>query len=98
MSWTNEEMPDWMRQAIVFGEICNSGNCFVIPTTGENAGKVIYADHDPEEPLPILGFFDDFLNLILADPARFMDRMGCYTRYSDGQTDTQWIPKEFVSS
>jgi hypothetical protein len=34
---------------------------------------------------------------VTADPASLMsEELGCYTRYSDGKTDIQWIPKELV--
>lgn len=32
--------------------------------------------------------------MIVEDPAEFLWARGCYTRYSDGKSDRQWIPKE----
>jgi hypothetical protein len=32
----------------------------------------------------------------LDEPAKFLYSMGCYTRFSDGETDKQWIPEQFV--
>jgi hypothetical protein len=46
---------------------------------------------------PIAESFEEFLDSILADPADFLNHLGCYTRYSDGKTDIQWIPKEYVA-
>jgi hypothetical protein len=97
MGWSGDDMPDWIRQGIAFGEIPHSANYFVIQTSGEHAGKVFYADHDDYQPDPIAGTFEEFVDSILADPADFLNRLGCYTRYSDGKTKTQWIPKEYVA-
>jgi len=96
MGWSEEHMPAWLRQGIAFGEIPHSANYFVIQAAGENAGNVFYADHDDFRPDPIAGSFEEFLDSILADPADFLLRLGCYTRYSDGKTNIQWIPKEYV--
>ena len=49
------------------------------------------------EPEPIAGSFEEFLDSIVANPADFLYRRGCYTRYSDGKTDIQWIPKQYVA-
>jgi len=30
------------------------------------------------------------------EPVKLLaEEVGCYTRYSDGKTDAQWIPEEF---
>jgi hypothetical protein len=42
--------------------------------------------------------FEEFLAMICADPADFLYQRGCYTRYSDGNTAIQWIPKEFLDN
>jgi hypothetical protein len=97
MGWSEDDMPDWLRQGIVFGEIPHSANYFVIQPSGEQAGKVFYADHDDFQADPIAGSFEEFVDSILADPADFLNRLGCYTRFSDGKTEIQWIPKEYVA-
>jgi hypothetical protein len=97
MGWSQEDMPNWLQEGTAFGEIPHSANYLVLQPRGENAGKVFYADHDDFEPDAIAGSFEEFLDSILVDPADFLNRLGCYTRYSDGKTDTQWIPKEYVA-
>jgi hypothetical protein len=97
MGWSEDEFTEWLRQGIAFCEIPQSGNYFVIQPTGQHAGKIYYADHDDFNPDPIAESFEAFLDSILADPADFLYRHGCYTRYSDGKTDIQWIPKEYVA-
>lgn len=97
MGCCEDDMPDWLRHGIVFGEIPHSSNYFVFQPSGEHAGQVFYADHDDFQADSIAGSFEEFLDRILADPADFLNRLGCYTRYSDGKTEVQWIPKEFVA-
>jgi hypothetical protein len=97
MGWSADDMPEWLRQGIAFGEIPHSANYFVMQPSGEDAGKVFYADHDAFEPDPVAGSFEEFLDSILANPADFLYRMGCFARYSDGKTAIQWIPKEYVA-
>ncbi len=94
---SSEGVPDWLRQGVAFGEIPHSANYFVIQPGGEDAGRIFYADHDDFTAEPIAESFEEFLDSILADPAEFLYRFGCYTRYSDGKTDTQWIPKEYAA-
>lgn len=97
MGSSEDDMPDWLRHGIAFGEIPHSANYFVIQPSGENAGKVFYADHDDFHPEPVADSFEEFLDSIISDPADFLNRVGCYTRYSDGKTDIQWIPKEYIA-
>src|SRR5262249_28444794 len=96
MGWSEEDMPDWLRQGIAFAEIPHSANYFIIQPNGEDAGKVFYADHDDFQPAPFANSFEEFLDSIVANPADFLNRLGCYNRYSHGKTDIQWIPKEYV--
>jgi hypothetical protein len=97
MGWSEEDFTDWLRMGIAFCEIPQSANYFVIQPTGKHAGKIYYADHDDFNPDPIAESYEAFLDSILANPADFLYRHGCYTRYSDGKTDIQWIPKEYVA-
>jgi hypothetical protein len=96
MGWEKEQMPAWLREGIAFGEIPHSANFFVVGV-GDDAGKIYYADHDDFTESPIAADLEEFLDRIRSDPAGFLYQCGCYTRYSDGKTDTQWIPQEYVS-
>ena len=96
MGFEKSELPDWFQSAIVFAAIPQSGNYFAIQPRGAKAGAVFYCDHDDVNPRPFAASFDKLLKMIADDPARFLDRCGSYTRYSDGKTRTQWIPKEYV--
>jgi hypothetical protein len=94
MGIDTSDMPDWFHCGTVFAEIPESANYFVI----DNGGKVFYADHDDFGDEFIASSFDQFLDMIVDDPPGFLYRRGCYTRYSDGSTATQWVPKEYVAN
>jgi hypothetical protein len=91
------DMPDWFHRGIVFGEIPNSANYFVIDPEGENAGTIYYCDHDDFATEPFAKSFEDFLGTIVDDPPKFLYETGCFARYSDGKTGKQWIPREYVA-
>lgn len=82
---------DFEREGILFGEPAFSGNHFFLYN-----GAVFYSDHDGGDD-PLAPSFNGFLNRLIDDPAKFLYDLGCYARYSDGRTDTQWIPERYVS-
>jgi hypothetical protein len=96
-----EEIGDLYAMAlpgVAIGEIPNSANYFVYPVSPNRAGQVFYLMHDPLHIPPLV--FDSvaqLLDRVMSDPAQFLYDMGCYARYSDGQSATQWIPKAYVS-
>jgi hypothetical protein len=99
--WLDEDsdlndMPEWFYRGIVFGEIPQSANYFVLETMGESAGAIYYCDHDYFSTEPFAESFDAFLGRIVDDPPKFLYETGCYARYNDGRTAKQWIPKEYV--
>ncbi len=87
-----DDLQEFQKYGVAFGEVSCSGNYFIW-----HEGKVYYSNHDGEEDDPLANTFNEFLNLIAKNPASFLYDMGCYTRFSDGKTDLQWIPKEYVS-
>jgi len=91
-----ESDPDHIYTGVAIGEVPHSGNYFVVPIEGPSAGKVFYANHDGWYESPFAENFDEFLAHVTREPARLLaEEVGCYTRYSDGKTDTQWIPEEY---
>jgi hypothetical protein len=97
MGYEEEDMPSWFAKGVAFAEIPGSGNYFVVQGPGEDEGKIFYADHDAFDSDPVALSFEEFLSYIIANPADFLYQFGCYTRYSDGNSKTQWIPKEYVA-
>ena len=88
----NAELYDFQKHGVAFGEVYFSGNYFVL-----YQGKVFYANHDGGDDTPLADTFFGFLSLFCEEPARFLCRLGCYTRYEDGKTDAQWIPERYVA-
>ncbi|MEQ9413502.1 MAG: SMI1/KNR4 family protein, partial [Cyclobacteriaceae bacterium] len=85
-----DELYDFQKNGVAFGAISQSGNYFVLLD-----GKVYYSDHDGGDDTILGEDFNEFLDKTVTEPADFLYEMGCYTRYSDGKTAGQWIPKEF---
>lgn len=92
------DQPAGVIDALAFGEIPHSANYFTVKLSGPHAGKIFYADHDDFSDAPFADSFADFLARIANDPPQFLYDVGCYTRYSDGKTSTQWIPKEYANN
>lgn len=84
------ELYDFQKEGVAFGEIAQSGNYFVF-----YQGRVYYADHDEWEETILGNSFFDFLNKMIEDPSKFMYDRGCYSRFEDGLTNKQWIPKQY---
>ncbi len=91
--------PDHIVKGIAIGTVPESGNYFVLPIDGPNAGKIFYADHDGWYESAFADDFDAFLKHVTEEPVRLLaEQVGCYTRYSDGETDLQWIPEEYLTN
>lgn len=88
--------PDHILTGIAIGTVPHSGNYFVMPIKGPSAGKVFYADNDGWYESAFADDFYGFLSRLVREPAELLsEELGCYTRYSDGSTDAQWIPEEY---
>ena len=98
MGLDDDNWPDWIHRGVVIGDIPHSANYFVLQPDGQNAGRVYYFDHDDFQETPLAESLEELLKMIIEDPANFLLERGCYTRYSDGKTKTQWIPKEYVAN
>ena len=91
-----ENDPDHIMTGIAIATVPRSGNYFVMPVEGPSAGKIFYADHDGWYEAAFADDFNGFLSRITCEPVKLLaEDVGCYTRYSDGETDTQWIPEEY---
>ncbi|MBL8795169.1 MAG: SMI1/KNR4 family protein [Planctomycetia bacterium] len=97
MGFEENDMPEWFHKGVVFGEIPHSGNYFVVQPSGIGAGRVFYCDHDDFQTEPLAESLEDLLSLIVKDPPGFLYQCGCFTRYSDGKTDIQWIPMAYIA-
>ena len=92
----DESDPDHIRTGVAFATAPQSGNYFVMPVEGPNAGKVFYADHDGWYESHFAKDFSEFITRITSNPAHLLsEELGCYARYSDGTTSIQWIPESY---
>ena len=93
-----ENDPDHIVTGIAIATVPHSGNYFVMPVEGPSAGKIFYADHDGWYESAFANDFAGFLARVTRDPVKLLvDDVGCYTRYSDGKTSSQWIPEEYFA-
>ena len=93
-----ESDPDHILTGIAIATVPHSGNYFVMPVEGPSAGKIFYADHDGWYESAFADDFAGFLARVTRDPVKLLaEDVGCYTRYSDGKTDAQWIPEEYFA-
>lgn len=92
----DESDPDHIRTGVTFATAPESGNYFVMPVEGPNAGKVFYANHDGWYDSHFSENFDEFIARVTSNPAQLLsEELGCYARYSDGKTPIQWIPESY---
>jgi hypothetical protein len=95
----DDENPKGLLSCIVFATAPRSGNYFVIQTVGPDAGKIFYTDHETCSARTFATDFDDFVRRITADPIPLLAKeLGCFARYADGSTLTQWIPEAVIES
>jgi hypothetical protein len=85
------ELYDFQRAGFAFATIAASGNYFVI-----HHGQVYYSDHDGGDDSIWGRSLEEFFGRAFSDPACFLYEAGCHTRYSNGETDRQFIPKSFI--
>jgi len=90
----DESDPDHIRSGVAFATAPQSGNYFVMPVEGPNAGKVFYANHDGWYESHFAIDFSEFIIRVTNNPVHLLsEELGCYARYSDGKTPIQWIPE-----
>lgn len=86
-----EDLHPFQREGVAFATVFESGNYFLC-----HKGKVYYSDHDGGDDAVWGEDLQSFLTRALSDPPKFLLDAGCYTRYSDGTSDRQFIPEEFL--
>lgn len=89
--YDEEDLYDFQKEGFAFAQIFQSGNYFVV-----HKGKVFYSDHDGGDDTKWGSSVAEFFRIALTDPAKFLLDAGCYTRYYDGKTETQYIPEKLL--
>jgi hypothetical protein len=82
-----DDLYPFEREGIVVGAPPHSGNVLML-----YQGRMHYSDHDGGDDAPVAENFGAFLGRLALDPPKLLYDLGCYARYSDGQSDRQWIP------
>lgn len=90
-----EVLPQWLDNYVVFGEIPRSANYYLVPMSGEKTGYVFEFEHDGFEFIPRGRSFDEFLHYVSNVNDALLQDILCHTRYSDGETETQWLVEKY---
>ena len=90
-----EVMPDDLDDYIVIGDMPATGNSYLMPTSGPHTGKVFLFDHDGFEFSVQGQDLSAFLEHNTTVDEALLDDIGGHTRYSDGETETQWLPESY---
>jgi hypothetical protein len=85
---------NFQKGGVAFGNLFLSGTHFVL-----YEGKVFFDDRivSGNEWVFAESFCHFLSSIIEDDPADFLSDLGAFTRYSDGETDRQYIPKKFIA-
>ncbi len=90
-----EVLPAWLDEAIVFGEIPESGNYLLMPAGGEHAGKVFGFDHDGFEFSEEAPDLASYLDKITTPSEELFQQIATHTRYTDRETNIQWLVRDY---
>jgi hypothetical protein len=87
-----------LLSCVAFATAPGSGNFFVVQTEGPGAGAIFYTNHGTCSKAEFAGDFGGFLRRITREPVTLLAKdLGCFARYSDGESSIQWIPDEIVT-
>lgn len=89
-------LPEWLDNYLVIGEIPTTGNYYLMPTQGEHIGKVFLFDHDGFEFVEKGADLGAFIERVSTVNDALLQEIPGHTRYSDGETETQWLAKEYL--
>jgi hypothetical protein len=89
-------LPEWLDDYIVFGEVPHSGNYYLMPLSGTEAGKVFLFDHDGFEFTEEGHDLAAFIGKITTVNDALINEILSHTRYRDGKTDTQWLANSYA--
>jgi hypothetical protein len=91
-----DRLPTWLDEYLVIGEVPASGNYYIVPTKGEELGKVFHFDHDGFEFTEVGVDISAFLEHISTVDEALIREIRSHTRYSDGDTEIQWLAREYL--
>jgi len=91
-------LPEWLSDYVVFGEVPNSGNSFLLSLSGATHGHVFEFEHDGFEFIKRGASFATFTESLGTVNDNLLTEIRSHTRYSDGKTDEQWMCVEYLGS
>lgn len=89
-------LPDWLASTLVFGEIPETSNYLLMPTEGDEAGKVFMFEHATFSFTEQATNFASFLEKITTPNKGLYEEIRRYTQYSDGETATKWLVEDYA--
>jgi hypothetical protein len=85
------QLPDWVENCVVFGEIPETGHYLMTPVEGSDSGKVYRFEHEGFLFEEIAADLGGFLDAITTPTEDLFRKIRTHTCYSDGETATQWL-------
>lgn len=93
-SWLEElpsdDIPSWVKDCLVVGEVPRSGNYLLVATTGSESGSVYLFDHDGFEFSKLANSLPEFVDKKLTPSPIELTAMASYMRFTKGSGDRQW--------
>lgn len=84
------DLPAWLGQRQVVGEIPGSGNYLLVPTQGPEAGKVFEFEHDGFEFIERAADLCHFVESVLAPSPADLTAMASHLRFTTPASPAQW--------
>lgn len=85
-----EYLPDWIDSCLVIGEEPRTGNYLLMPTSGEDVGKVFLFDHDGCEFPELAGDVIEYVEKLLEPDNRLLVEIATHMRFIVGDPNVQW--------
>ncbi len=91
-----ELVPDWLENALVFGEEPGSANYFFYIFEGVEQGKVFEFESDGFSFVEVGDTFCSFIEFISSPTDSLLSYISAHTRHRDGETEVQWVPLHYL--
>lgn len=85
-----DDLPEWINDCIVVGEIPRSGNYLLLPATGPEVGKVFEFEHDGYEFLELGASLPDFVLRTLDLDSSRLTAIASHMRFILPDDRRQW--------
>jgi hypothetical protein len=93
-----ELLPDWIDTFIVIGEIPNTGNYLLMPTSGDKTGYVIEFDHDGFEFTELGANIAESVANLLNPNSTSLSCIASYMTFIESGSTEQWWIEEMSDS